>query len=811
MTISYNWLCDYLPAGISGPGDIAGPDKISKILTAIGLEVESYDKYDEIRGGLQGLIVGEVINCEKHPNADLLKITKVSIGEENIQIVCGANNVETGQKVIVAPVNTNIYPSKGGVITIKNAKIRGIESQGMICSEDEIGIGNNHDGIYVLPPETEVGDAVSNVLQPYTDYVFEIGLTPNRIDAMSHIGVARDICAYLSHHYKKEYNVVFPYNNNLKAGIYPSELIVEIDNPEDCKRYSGISIHGITVKSSPTWLQQRLKSIGVKSINNIVDITNFILHETGQPLHAFDANKIGNKIIIKNLPEGTPFVTLDEKEWKLSASDLMICSDSSPICIAGVYGGLYSGVTNTTTNIFLESAWFNPSSIRKTSLRYGLRTDAATRFEKGTDISNTVAVLKRAALLIKEVAGGEVNGDVVDIYPLPVQKKAVGLKYHYLKKLSGKNYHGDAIKNILKNLGFEIIKDGFDEVWVNVPFSKPDVNLPADIVEEIMRIDGLDNIEIPETISIAPAIEKGADEFALKEKVSGYLTASGYFEIFTNSVSNSRFYDKETLSYAVKMINSLSSELDILRPEMLQTGLQTISFNVNRKNNDLRLFEFGKTYKKWEEGFKENSHLCLLVSGYTNASDWKNKDIKTDIYHLKGLAEKIFLITGLKDVYFTTAPNRQYKYFMDIMVNSKIIGSLGEIADQVLKIHDIKQPVFFADIFWNDLIASRNNEEVFKEISKFPAAKRDLSIVIDKNIPFSAIKKTTANSNIPHLTSVELFDVFESDKLGREKKSMSINYIFTDDTRTLTDKDIDTMMNKLISSYEKELNAEIRK
>ena len=812
MTISYNWLCAYLPTA-PGLKTFIDPDKISEILTSIGLEVESLEKYESVKGGLVGLVAGEVLTCEKHPDADKLKITTVNVGRENpLQIVCGASNVAVGQKVIVAPVNTDIFPTAGGIISIKKAKIRGIESQGMICSEDEIGLGTNHEGILVLDSETIAGSAIADIFQMYEDHIFEIGLTPNRIDAMSHIGVAKDICAYLSHHLKKEYTVVLPYKNDLQADLPTDGIIVKIENKEGCKRYSAISIHDITVSDSPVWLKQRLNSIGIKSINNIVDITNFILHESGQPLHAFDAGKIrGNKVIVKNGTEGSTFFTLDDKERKLTDEDIMICNESGPMCIAGVYGGSESGVTSLTKNIFLESAWFNPSAIRKTSLRHGLRTDAAARFEKGTDISNTVTVLKRAALLIKEIAGGKIAGGIIDEYPNVLQKTTIAFKYDYLKKISGKNYPGDAIKNILKSLSFEIINESAHEVLINVPFNKPDVTIPADIVEEIMRIDGLDNIEIPDTISIAPAIEKEAEKFALREKIASYLTASGCFELFTNSITNSQLYDDKILRNVVNMINSLSSELNILRPSMLQSGLQAIAYNLNRKNTDLRFYEFGKTYKKNENSYSETLHLCIYVSGNKNEPGWNSKESKTDIYHLKGILERIILITGFKNVRFIPVINDQMKLCLEIYIDKTLIGYLGEVADSQLKKQDIKQAVFFADILWDTLLNLRTTDISYQEISRFPAPRRDLAIVIDKSIPFAAIEEITANLNIDHLSAVQLFDVFESDKLGQGKKSMAINYTFTDDTRTLTDKDIDAMMNKLINQYQKELNAEIRK
>ncbi|MDE3143185.1 MAG: phenylalanine--tRNA ligase subunit beta, partial [Bacteroidota bacterium] len=611
MTISYNWLSEYLPETID-------PERLSKILTSIGLEVESLEKYESIKGGLEGLLIGEVLECEQHPNADKLKVTKVNTGKEILQIVCGAPNVAKGQKVVVATVGTTIYPVGGESITMKVAKIRSVESFGMICAEDEIGLGSSHAGIIILPEDVVVGTPALNYFNPYNDWIYEIGLTPNRMDAMSHLGVARDVCAYLTHHNKKETKVKSPFNNSFKADNNSLQFKVTIENEEACPRYSGTTISGVTVAPSPQWLKDKLTAIGLRSINNIVDITNFILHETGQPLHAFDADEIaGQHVIIKNLPAQTSFITLDEKERKLSANDLMICNgNSEPMCIGGVFGGLHSGVKETTKNIFLESACFDSTAIRKTSVQHGLRTDAATRFEKGVDISNTVNVLKRAALLIKEIAGGEISSDVIDVYPKPKEKTQVAIKYHYLKKLSGKNYHQDAITRILTSLGFEVIKEGIDELWVAVPFSKPDISLPADIVEEILRIDGLDNIDIPTSITISPSVEVAGLKETLKEKISNYLVGLGFNEIFTNSITNSKYFGEEVLQSTVKMINNLSAELDVLRPSMLETGLEIIAYNINRKNNNLQFFEFGKTYAGKEVGhYKEDEHLALYLTG----------------------------------------------------------------------------------------------------------------------------------------------------------------------------------------------------
>lgn len=809
MTISYKWLREYLPVEVA---QSLHPDKISIILTAVGLEVESMEKYEEVKGGLKGLVAGEVITCEKHPSSEKLKIANVSIGgKSRLHIVCGANNIQAGQKVIVAPVNTEIFPTAGGSIFIKNAKIRGIESQGMICSEDEIGLGTDHDGIKILPSEIIPGTLVSELYPSYEDCIFEIGLTPNRIDAMSHMGVASDICAYLSHHNNKDYKVVDPFEYDIPSGTN-APIKVSIEDGNGCKRYSGIYINGITVKPSPLWIQQRLKSIGVKSINNIVDITNFILHETGQPLHAFDAKKLsGNQIIVNNQPDGTKFTTLDEKQRSLSSEDVMISDGSGPICIGGVYGGLNSGVSDNTSDVFLESAWFNPVSIRKTSLRHGLRTDAATRFEKGTDISNTVNVLKRAAQLVIELAGGNIVGDLVDIYPDPLLKSTIKIKFSYLKKLSGKVYDPSSVKQILKNLKFEIIDENPEELLVSAPFSKPDISMPADIVEEILRIDGLDNIEIPQTISISPAIDHHAERAALKEKIADYLTACGCFEIFTNSIANSRWYSDDTLSSSVKMINSLSADLDIMRPSMLQSGLQAISYNINRKNTDLHFYEFGKTYKVSNNKYDEHKHLSLFVSGKQTAGDWKNKALLSDLYSLKGLVQRILVLCGLTDIVFQEVAHTDMTACLKIYIGNSLLGFMGQVAPGALKIQDIKQPVYHADLNWDILLSETKMNQRFKEISKYPAAERDLAIVIDKKIPFELVKAATSKANIEQLSSVELFDIFESEKIGKDKKSMAINYTFKDDSKTLTDKDIDAMMNKLIRCYENDLNAEIRK
>ncbi len=808
MTISYNWLSEYLP-------EKTEPEKLSKILTSIGLEVESFEKYEAVKGGLEGLVIGEVIACEKHPDADKLKLTQVNIGkDETLQIVCGASNVAVGQKVVVATIGSTIYPVTGEPLTLKKAKIRGVESQGMICAEDEIGLGESHAGIMVLPNDAKVGTRAAEYFKPYEDHIFEIGLTPNRIDAMSHLGVARDVCAYLSHHKKKDTIVKYPFKNTFKPNNQGLQMDVIIENTEACQRYSGVSIEGVTISESPNWLQQKLKSIGLRPINNIVDITNFILHETGQPLHAFDADAItGKKVIIQNLPEGTPFITLDEKERKLGAGDLMICNAEEPMCIGGVYGGMHSGVSASTKNIFLESAWFNPADIRKTSLRHGLRTDAATRFEKGVDISNTVTVLKRAAMMIKEIAGGEIASDIVDVYPVPKEKTEVALKYHYLKKLSGKNYHGDTVKNILSSLGFELLKEGDDEMRFKVPFSKPDISIPADIVEEIMRIDGLDNVEIPVMITIAPSVETLAHEVAYTEKTAECLAGSGFREIFTNSITNSAYYSEAVLQTTVKMINNLSEELNILRPGMMETGLEAIAYNLNRKNNDLKFFEFGKTYAVTETGkYAENNHLSVYVTGNVTEDGWKTKGEKADFYFLKAVFEKIIEVLGLKINSYIQEEMPGLLTAAQAKIKNETVAVIGMVNNKILDKFDIRQPVFYADLDWDKLLdLNRGIKIEYMDISKYPAVQRDLAIIVEKALRFEEVEKATYAVKLNKLKAVNLFDIFESEKIGPGKKSMAISFTFLDEEKTLTDKEIDSMMSKIIVSYEKELNAEIRK
>lgn len=815
MTISYKWLCEYLPLAADGKSPVVDPERLSRILTSIGLEVESLEQYQEVKGGLKGLVIGEVLHTEKHPNADKLTLTKVNTGgAEPLQIVCGAPNVAAGQKVVVAPVGATIYPTTGDPLTMKVAKIRSVESYGMICAEDEIGMGTSHAGIMVLPAEAVVGTPAAEYFQPYEDWIYEIGLTPNRMDAMSHWGVARDVCAYLTHHDKKEAKPRLPFTNGLKVEAAPLNISVKIENEKACPRYSGISLSGITVKESPRWLQQKLKAIGLRPINNIVDITNFIQHETGQPLHAFDADAIkGNAVIVKNLPEGTPFVTLDEKERKLNANDLMICNAEEGMCIAGVFGGLHSGVTDKTTNVFLESAFFEGIGIRKTSFRHGLRTDAATRFEKGTDISATVTVLKRAVQLMKEIAGAQIASEIVDVYPDPQPKKEVAIKYHYLKKLSGKNYHPDTVNKILTALGFSIVKEGIDELRVAVPYHKPDISLPADIAEEVLRIDGLDNVEIPDAIMITPSIEENFAKDTLREKLAGYLVGLGFNEILTNSITNPAYFPEAEQAGLVKMLNSLSADLNVLRPSLLETSLEVVAHNLNRRNNDLRFFEFGRAYSTSGPGkYEEAEQLCLLVTGQTQGTGWKQKAENADFYYLKGAVEAVLQILGVQydNTEAMTVPKLDnhlvYKY------NGRIIAGAGEVNKQIRDRFDIRQPVYYAGLDWKALaaIATARNAAI-KGIPRFPAVQRDLAMIVGRELAWEQVEQTVQKIRLPKLQDMKLFDIFESEKLGAGKKSMAVNFTFLDEEKTLTDKEIDGWMGRIMTTFEKELQAEIRK
>ena len=777
------------------------------------------ERYESARGGLRGLVIGEVVECGAHPNADKLRLTKVDVGgKEPLSIVCGASNVAAGQKVVVARPGSTIYPVKGEPLTLKVAKIRGIESHGMICAEDEIGLGESHAGILVLAGDAKPGTPAEEWFKPYTDHLISIGLTPNHMDAMSHVGVARDVCAWLSHHEQREYRPKEPMVN-VGVVFLPGKdelpVKVSIEDTRGCARFSGVTIKGISVRESPRWMQDRLKAIGIRSINNIVDITNYVLHEMGQPLHAYDLDDIkGREIIVRHLPEGTSFVTLDEKERKLSAEDLMICNAEGPMGMAGVFGGLHSGIKQGTTDIFVESAWFNPTDIRKTSFRHGLRTDAAVHFEKGMDISGTVNALKRAALLIVELAGGAPASEIVDVYPEPGRKSEVTLKYAYLKKLSGKAYTAGVVKNILLALGFGLVKESEEEIRVSVPWNKPDIALAADLVEEIMRIDGLDNIAIPKTITISPSVEKDAMVAAHKKAVAHWLVGQGFYEILTNSITNGAYFSETELASSVRMINNLSAELDILRPSLLETGLESIAFNLNRKTNGLRFFEFGKTYRAGGVGdYIETNHLCLYLTGPLREDSWKGKGSAVDLFYVKGLCERLFGVVGLPFGNWIGQAGSKLTTGMAAVLNGRVVLEAGAVGLETLKRFDIRQEVFFVDVQWDILANSAATQRIeFRELPRQLPVYRDLAMIVDKALSYGRVEETVRAIRLDKLQEVRLFDIFENEeKLGKGKKSLAVSFTFLDEEKTLTDKEIDEMTARIMRALEKEVQAEIRK
>jgi phenylalanyl-tRNA synthetase beta chain len=795
MTISYNWLHHYLPITLT-------PEELSIILTSVGLEVESMERFETIKGGLKGLVVGRVEECMPHPNADKLRLTKVNIGADSLlNIVCGAPNVAAGQKVIVATIGATIYPTQGDPLTMKRAKIRGEESEGMICAEDEIGLGDSHDGILVLPEDASIGMPAADYFKlPEGDIVYEIGLTPNRMDAMSHMGVARDVCAYLTHTRGEDYSICI---QDVKfENANQNSFDIKIEDHERCARYAGLTISGITVQDSPEWMQLKLKAIGLRPINVIVDVTNYVMHECGQPLHAFDLSAIkGNVINVKTVADQTSFVTLDGKEIKLHKEDLMICNAEEPMCIAGVYGGLNSGVKNSTTSIFLESAWFLPDSIRKSSMRHGLRTDAATRFEKGADISQVEFALKRATQLILELAGGHLTSAFTDIYPTPRVRTSVKINNQKIRSLAGKAYSDVQINTILNKLGFEASTTESSVTEWTVPFSKPDITMQADIVEEVMRIDGLDNIPFTGKINYSLSETTQGFKADSKQYVATQLVAKGFFELFTNSITNATYYPSS--DSLVKMINSLSANLDTMRPSMLETGLEAIAYNLNRKNNQLKFFEFGKIYTRHQEQFIETEQLAIYLTGQYRPTYYTEKAKPADMFMLRGIVESLFPTVKLS---FESAENGLF-----ILYRNNMIGKLLKVDAVKLKSFDIKQDVWYAELNWQVLkTAIDNHKQVFSEIPRFPTMLRDLALVVDKSVSYQSIEIAIKQAKSKLLQTTQLFDVFENEKLGQGKVSYAINFSFYHPERTLIDIEVEAEMKAIITSLEMKVGASIR-
>jgi phenylalanyl-tRNA synthetase beta chain len=808
MKISYNWLKNYVDFNLT-------PKDLGEVLTGVGLETEDITSFETIQGGLEGVVIGEVKECAKHPDADKLSVTKVDVGNELLQIVCGAPNVAAGQKVVVALVGSTLYPAAGEKLQIKKAKIRGIESYGMICAEDEIGLNDNHAGIMVLNGNAKIGMKAADYFKVEKDFVLEIGLTPNRGDANSHIGVARDLAAALNVAYKAKVNFTKP-NVAFKSEIRnpKSEISVTVEDTDACPRYSGITISNITVKDSPDWLKNKLKAVGLRAINNVVDITNYVLHEFGQPLHAFDADKIrGGKVIVKKLKEGTVFKTLEEKNIKLSADDLMICDAEGGMCIAGVFGGADSGVTSSTKNIFLESAYFSSTGIRKTAARHNLRTDAAMHFEKGTDPNITVEALKRAAVLITEICGGEVSSDIIDIYPNPIEGWRFTVSYQRILKLAGFAIEKEIIKEILTRLEIKIEKEEGDELNLLVPAFKTDVKREADIVEEIIRIYGYNSFSLPRQMKTSLSFSPKIDPQKLENTVADMLSGFGLNEIMTNSITQSKFEQQQSLQkQAVKLLNSQTAELDSLRTDVMYSGLEVIAYNQNRKQADLRLYEFGKTYHQQQDKYQEQRHLALWLTGKTLEDNWLAKGEKYNFYHLKTLVSNILLRLGhgaFLNEYFEGYP---YQFGLQLKQEGEVVASLVAVDHRVLQQFNIKNEVYYADVNWDYLLAKSPFTKVsFSELPKFPAVRRDLAMVLGEEVKFEAIETIALAESKKLLQEVSLFDVYKGDKMEPGKKSYAVSFIFQHPEKTLTDAEVDKVMTRLMSKYESELGAVIRK
>lgn len=820
MNISYNWLKEYIQFDLT-------PQQTADALTSIGLEAGSVEEIQSIRGGLEGLVIGEILSCEPHPSSDHLSLTTVNIGDggEPLNIVCGAPNVAKGQKVVVATIGTKIYFGDNEV-TIKRSKIRGEESHGMICSEDEIGIGTASDGIIELPQEAVIGTLAKDYYNIKSDFVFEIDITPNRVDGTSHYGVAIDLAAYLQQS-QQEYKLSKPSVKEFSIDNKDGGIDVVIENAEACPRYSGLTIKGITVKESPDWLKTKLLLIGLRPINNIVDITNFVLHETGHPMHAFDAKYItDNKVTVKTLPAKTKFTTLDEVERELHENDLMICNADGGMCIAGVFGGLHSGVTDTTTDIFLESAYFNPTWVRKAARRHGLNTDSSFRFERGVDPNNTIYVLKRAALLIKELAGGEIEGEIRDFYPTPIERPTVTLSYDKTNKLIGKEIDKQTIKNILHSLEIEIEAETDTELTLLIPTYRVDVLRDVDVIEEILRIYGYNNIDFSDSVKSNLSYQTPTDrKYKLQTLISEQLTASGFYEILNNSLTSRSYYENNEeypIANNVSVLNQLSNDLGVMRQTLLYGGLESIAYNRNRRHGDLRLYEFGNCYhydadKKREDKilneYSESTKIGLWICGKQTANSWATQSADSSVYEVKAFVENILKRIGIgeRQVIFEPINSTLYSAGMTIKTHRQVIGSFGIVSKKTLKEFDIDTEVYFAEMDWDILMKESANSKVkFSEISKFPAVSRDLALLIDKNIDFAQIEQIAKKTERKLLKQVTLFDVYEGANLPEGKKSYAVNFMLQDEGKTLNDKQIDAVMKKIQHNIEKELGATLR-
>ena len=798
MKISYSWLKQFIKTEKT-------PQEISLILTDIGLEVESLEKVQPVVGGLEGLVIGEVVDCEQHPNADRLRITKVDIGTaELLQIVCGAPNVAKNQKVVVAPVGTTVFPNDGEPFKINKSKIRGEVSEGMICAEDEVGLGASHAGIMVLPEDTSVGITAKSYFKMEDDFVFEIGLTPNRADAASHLGVARDLAAYL------RTNCQLPDVSSFKTDHENLNIEVSVEDIEACPRYTSLTLTGVTVKPSPEWLQDKLKVIGVRPINNVVDVTNYVLHELGQPLHAFDADQIiGRKVRVKKCAEHTPFVTLDDVARKLSAEDLMICNAEAPMCIAGVFGGKSSGVSEKTSNIFLESAYFNAVSVRKTSKRHNLKTDASFRYERGTDPEITLLALKRAALLIKEVAGGEISSTISDHYPTKINPFELEVSFENIVKLIGQPIPSSEIKAIILALGIEVVSETAKGLSLKVPAYKVDVTRECDVTEEVLRIYGYNNITIPTKINASLAFTIKPNKENIQNLIADMLTANGFLEIWCNSLTRAAF--SKNTSEMVQILNPLSSDLNVMRQNLLQPALESVAYNQNRKNADLKFYEFGKTYHLIDNAYVERPRLLVLLTGAMQSEQWNHSKSFSSFYNIKAAVDAILNRLGLSNFQTEELSDESFAYGLKYFRGNQTLVSFGAATAADKKQAGVDKDVFYADFDWAMLLtALQKNKIVNKEVTKYPSVRRDLSLLVDEKVTFEELKSIAFKSEKKLVKQVQVFDVYQGDKLPEGKKSYALSFILQDEEQTLTDKQIDSIMQKIIANLAQTVKAEIR-
>ena len=809
MKISYNWIKQFIKIDWT-------PEQTSELLTDLGLEVEGLDLYQSVKGGLEGVVVGEVLTCVQHSNADKLKVTTVNIGQDQpVQIVCGAPNVAAGQKVPVATIGTTLYTEEGEAWTIKKGKIRGEESHGMICAEDELGLGKSHDGILVLPEDTVVGTRCADLFEVENDQVFEIGLTPNRADAMSHFGTARDLKAGLQ---QKGINVelITPSVSAYHVDSRTLKIDVDVLNKELAPRYCGVTISGLKVETSPEWLQNRLKAIGLSPINNVVDITNYVLHDLGQPLHAFDASKItGNKVEVKTLPTGTKFTTLDGVERELHEDDLMICNAEKPMCIAGVFGGIDSGVTEHTTNIFLESAYFNPVSVRKTAKRHGLNTDASFRFERGIDPKITEYALKRAALLIQEIAGGEITSDIADIYPNKIEDFQVRLSFDKVTKLIGQEIPTETIKSILTSLDIKINSVTETGLGLTIPAFRNDVTREADVIEEILRVYGYNNIETSSKLNASISNASRFEDYKLQNLVGNQLAAQGWFEIMANSLTSANYLkltEQLKAEHNVEMLNPLSQDLGVMRQTLLFSGLEALSHNINRRQTNLKFFEFGKTYHDYNGTREEYKHLSLLVTGFKTEENWSNApQVKTNFFYLKGTIASVLERLGITRYQEGATTNDVFSEGLQFSIGRDTLVNFGVLKSKIAKHFDITQDVFYADFNWDTIIeVAKRNKIKFTAIPKYPEVRRDFALLLDQNVTFDSLQAIAKKTEKQLLKKVNLFDVYQGKNLPEGKKSYAVSFTFMDERQTLTDKVVDKIMNKLQNNFEKQLGAELR-